>query len=679
MEILNYLGKFHPVVLHLPIGALYLTFCLVLLERFFKTKYTIPIRFGLLFSFAFSILSALLGYFLYLGDDFSGDLIDRHMWLGISTTVSIGGLLWMHKTSKYLNYFTPSFVFTVVLLSVTGHFGGQITHGSEYLKIPDFSKTTSVTSLDSINLYSSVVMPILDNKCVKCHNQNKSKGDLMLNSKEAILKGGESGQILVSFDASSSHLYNYPNLPMNDKMHMPPEGNVQLTENEIEILKIWIDKGANFDQYSALESFDTDQKEMVMSFMPSDLPIVDPPRKQDLEKLLELDFRLERNSITNNYIEAKFLGKVLKSKHIKALLKVKEQLIKLDLSHTNLNDNLISKFNSFENLKYLKINNTKITEKGLSSISSSVESLNLNENKLSFDGLKNLLEQKSLKAVYLWNTSINKDNQTELLGLSTAELNFGVSDFAKGVPLSIPKPISGQTMFSDSLKIEFYKSLGNPTIRYTLNGKDPDSLSSLYSKPFSISSSLTLKTKAFKEGWLDSKVGVMDFIKVEGILKNYVLKTTPDNRYRHPKKLFDGIIGDINFRDGHWNGFIRTSDYERGVNERNSGDLVLEIDLSDKNYNSIGFHALESIGAYIMFPESIELYDISLNSNKLIYSKKLPKSSLGAPNITKFFKVPILENPSKVKLVVKSNKELPKGHPAEGEYAWLFVDEILFL
>jgi hexosaminidase len=166
---------------------------------------------------------------------------------------------------------------------------------------------------------------------------------------------------------------------------------------------------------------------------------------------------------------------------------------------------------------------------------------------------------------------------------------------------------------------------------------------------------------------------------VEGILKNYVLKTTPDNRYRHPKKLFDGVIGGINFRDGHWNGFIRTKDYVKGINERNSGDLVLEIDLSDKKYSSIGFHSLESLGEYIMFPESIELYDISQNKNKLIYSKKLPKSSLGSPNITKFFKVPIFENPSKVKLVVKSNKKLPKGHPAEGEYAWLFVDEVLFL
>jgi hypothetical protein len=248
-------------------------------------------------------------------------------------------------------------------LSITGHFGGQITHGSEYLKLPDFSQTTKLTSIDSIALYKTIVMPILDNKCVKCHNQNKSKGDLMMNSKEAILKGGESGAILVSFDASSSHLYNYPNLPIDDKMHMPPEGNVQLTENEIKILKIWIDKGANFEEYSSLESFDEDQREVVMSFIPADLPIVDPPRKKDLEGLLELNFRLERNSITNNYVEAKFLGKNLKLKHLNALLKIKDQLIKLDLSNSNLNDNLVSKLNSLKNLKYLKINNTKITDR----------------------------------------------------------------------------------------------------------------------------------------------------------------------------------------------------------------------------------------------------------------------------------------------------------------------------
>ena len=143
---------------------------------------------------------------------------------------------------------------------------------------------------------------------------------------------------------------------MEDEMHMPPEGNSQLTENEIELLRIWIDKGAEFESFNSFVSLEKSEQEIINSFIKVDLEKVDPPRKKDLEKLLELNFRLERNSVSNNYLEAKFLGTVLKSKHLNALSKVKTQLIKLDLSNSNLNDNLIYDLKSFENLKYLKIN-----------------------------------------------------------------------------------------------------------------------------------------------------------------------------------------------------------------------------------------------------------------------------------------------------------------------------------
>lgn len=153
-EILDYLGKFHPVIVHLPIGALYLTFCLVLLEKFFKNSYTIPIRFGLLFSFVFAVLACLLGYFHSLGGDYSEDILDKHMWLGILTTLSIAVLLWAYKHSNYQKYFVPLFVFVIILLSITGHYGGSITHGKDYLKIPDFNEEVKIVKLDSINLYT---------------------------------------------------------------------------------------------------------------------------------------------------------------------------------------------------------------------------------------------------------------------------------------------------------------------------------------------------------------------------------------------------------------------------------------------------------------------------------------------------------------------------------------------
>ena len=46
----------------------------------------------------------------------------------------------------------------------------------------------------------------------------------------------------------------------------------------------------------------------------------------------------------------------------------------------------------------------------------------------------------------------------------------------------------------------------------------------------------------------------------------------------------------------------------------------------------------------------------------------------------KMYKMPLnKKNLDKVKLVITSNKKLPKGHAAEGEPAWLFVSEIIFL
>ena len=675
MEFLNYLGKFHPVILHLPIGALYLTFCLALLEKFFKSKYIIPIRFGLLFSFVFALISALLGFFLTLGDNFSGQIVDIHMWLGISTALFIGLLLWIHKTTKYSVVFFPLFTFTVILLSVTGHFGGQITHGKDYLKLPDLSISPS-TKIDSINLFTIAVKPIIDNKCVKCHNQNKSKGGLKLTTKNEILKGGDSGVIFTSFDPSSSHLYNYPRLPMDDKMHMPPEGNKQLSKDEIEILRIWIERGGLFDKTESLDSFSEKDQSFLIPLLKSDQIIVEPPAIKDLENLVNLNFRVERNSASNNFIDVKFLGDVITSKHVNALRKVKDQLIKLDLSNTSLDDNLILKLKNLKNLKYLKVNDTKLTDEGLAYLTPSLESLILNNNKVSFKGVVKLLEQVKLKNLYLWNTPLSSQDQQKLVESYSTNFNFGVKDFAKGVPLSNPIPISDQTLFADSLQFEFYKSVGDPEIRYTLNGIEPDLSSLIYDKPIIIKSSVTLKAKAFKEGWLESSVSTIDLVKVEGILENYSLKTKPDNRYSHPEKLFDGIIGDTDFRSGNWNGFLSKENSTASVDH---GDLILEVNDLNGKYSSIGFHALESLGAYIMFPEKIELYDISSENEKLIYSKAVSKSKLGAPIISKFFKIPINGNPSKIKLVVKSNKKLPKGHPAEGQFAWLFVDEVLFL
>lgn len=679
-EILKYLGKFHPVILHLPIGALYFTFILVIFEKFLKDNFSSAIRMGLLFSFVFAVISCFLGYFLSLSGDYGEDILNLHMYLGIATAIFNGVLLYMHKQNFLKEQFVSFFGLTIILLTVTGHFGGSMTHGEDFLKLPEPKENFVINIKDSINIYTDVIRPVLDAKCVKCHNQSKSNGKLLLTNSTEILNGGKSGSIINSNNALESHMYTYLTLPIDDKLHMPPKGNSQLKKYEIELFKYWIDSGANFDSFTIIENEQEEVVRNLASFFPKPDMIVVPPKANHLDNLQKLNFRLERNSMENNLVEAKFLGKKIENKHISALLRIKNQLIKLDLSHTDLNDNLLTKLKSLKFLKYLKINNTNVSDRGLSTVNKNIESLNLNNTGVTFEGVVSYLENSNLKNAYLWNTKIDSDQQKILKNKYQLELNFGVMDFAQDMPLTPPLVNSEQTLFKDSLMVEIYKTLGNPEIRYTLNGEEPDSLSLLYDGPIKIEKSLTFKAKAYKSGWKPSNSIIVDYVKTAGIIDSYRLKTFPNPAYKNVQKLFDGITADTNFRSGDWNGFIKNED-DTGKSKLNSGDLVLEIDIPKKNdISSIGIQALTFMNDHITYPEKIELFDISNNKEELLYSESVPKSPVFEVPDLKWFKVPLEnKNTEKVKLVIYSNKKLPKGHVAEGKYAWLFVSEIIFM
>ena len=85
------------------------------------------------------------------------------------------------------------------------------------------------------------------------------------------------GDIIKANSVSESRLYTYLNLPLNDKMHMPPDGNVQLTENEKELIKYWIEKGADFYNYKKIS--DDGYSKEILNYLPNEKLIVDPPKK----------------------------------------------------------------------------------------------------------------------------------------------------------------------------------------------------------------------------------------------------------------------------------------------------------------------------------------------------------------------------------------------------------------
>ena len=702
-EIVKYLGNFHPVVLHLPIGAFLFTLLLFAYQKFTNIKLTIPIRLGLIFSFTSAIVSSILGYILQFYGEYDNSLVNFHMWLAVLTTLLIGLIYFLHKKNEDNKYIAHSFVSAVIFMTVTGHYGGSITHGKDYLKLPEINQTVRFVSYDSIHVYNDVVSSIIDSKCVKCHNMSKSKGGLMLTSEGEMIKGGENGKIFLSNNSSDSKLYTYLNLPLNDKMHMPPDGNSQLTENEKNIIKMWIDSGAQFDGFTKI--VDDDYSNEILNYLPPLVASVDPPSKNSLIKLIENNFRIERISIESNFIDLKYDGKSFGSKQFNLLLKVSENIQRLDLSNIDFSMINSTKLKKLKNLKYLNLTNTNFNSEDLYSIPETVQILILSKNNIEPENLLEISSRPQLKKVFAYNTVSDHELKKSLADQSNNKIYFGISlqDFSslEGFPLEKPiieangieinpnpitdiNPKFNRTLFVDSISVKVIEAISQPLYRYTTDETQPDSLSSVYNGPLVFTKSGNFNVKAFKKGYRTSIAKSFYFDKIKSKINSYNLLTKAIDPYNNDI-LFDGQLASLDFRDGKWNGFIHEEDEEKAKQQgriENSGNLIVDFELPlNKNISEIAISCMESINnGFILLPETISLYDITDDDEELISYLKIPKSTVGEADSKRVFKLSLKsQNIQKVRLKIESNRKLPKGHVAEGQPGWLFIDEIYVL
>ena len=103
----------------------------------------------------------------------------------------------------------------------------------------DSSRTSTTFTSDQLRLYESEVKPILTQHCLKCHGGSpKIRGGFRLDSREAILRGGDLGPAATPGDPSHSLLVKAINF---DELEMPPAG--KLPAREIEILTRWVKEG----------------------------------------------------------------------------------------------------------------------------------------------------------------------------------------------------------------------------------------------------------------------------------------------------------------------------------------------------------------------------------------------------------------------------------------------------
>jgi uncharacterized membrane protein len=453
-EWLSFIGRFHPLAVHLPIGFLVLIVFFEILNKFSKVTISSEIlTISLLVTAISASFACFLGYFLSDEGGYNEEILEEHQWQGIG----LAGLSWLsylvhsnwlrEKFDFAKHLYLPVLIFSFVLMIVAGHHGGNLTHGDAYLTentpnpfrswlgfpkksdVPKNENGTKILNPTEAQVFQDIIKPIFKQKCEQCHNANKMKGDLRMDDIKLFIKGGKHGVIFKANDIQGSEFIKRILLPESDEEHMPPKGKTQITENELIILKWWIEQGASFDKKVTQLSVSNEVKPILASVGIGDKKNVLTEIKQDkytveesilaknvdaveisvIEKVKNLGGLVLPLSQNNNYVEVTFLNNPKFSDIDASIIAIAPvQTLWLKLSKTQISDNSIEFIMKLPNLTRLHLENTKITDNAMNSINvlQNLEYLNLIETNITDASVQNLSKLKNLKKLYLWKTKI---------------------------------------------------------------------------------------------------------------------------------------------------------------------------------------------------------------------------------------------------------------------------------
>lgn len=435
-DLIIFFGRFHPLVVHLPIGFLLLAVIIALVSRREKYKVLAPaLDFILLLGAVSAALACILGFMLSWGGGYDPDSLFWHQWMGILLAVLSFVLYWIGvkkiKIPKYL-YQNRHFAFwgLLLILAFTGHLGGNLTHGSDYLLqyAPDPLRVLAglepksiprppVAVLDSADIFLDVVHPMIQSKCQSCHNPDKKKGELLLTNYEEMLKGGEEGPSVVPGDLNKSLLYQRVTLPETHDDYMPAEGKPGLDDDEIALLQWWIENDAPPTMQLAdmkMESNLAAKFERVLGISTSESRLPDnevaAADSVALNRAIDEGFVIKQIIPGSNFLEVRlpFTGQSLNDLDVSVLLPLKDQIVWMDFSQGEVGDEDLAIIGQMKPISRLNLSNNPISDKGVAHLKSltEIQYLNLYGTQVSDEGLNTLKALEKLKSLYLWQTQV---------------------------------------------------------------------------------------------------------------------------------------------------------------------------------------------------------------------------------------------------------------------------------
>ena len=679
---LQVMGRMHTLLLHFPITllVLYIFWTLVVDKKNNTNELVKNIGNWLLLISAFTAaFAALMGLFLSKEDGYDADALQWHKWSGIS--IAIITSLWYAykekiKNSKGLN--TSVAVISLAAIIFTGHQGAEISHGQNYLLAPVLpEKQEQKVLMENAIVYANMVQPILKTKCYSCHNTSKAKGQLVMETEELLLKGGKNGKLWDSTAADYGLLLSRLHLPVDAKKHMPPTGKPQLTEQETQILYSWIKAGANF-KTKVIDLAATDTLRLIANAIFNTIETDDydfAAADEKKVKNLNTNYRnVAPLAKTSPALGAEFFSaQSYLSEQLKELLTVKEQVVSLSLNKMPVKDEELKTISQFSNLRKLNLSFTNITGTTLNELSKLKElrQLSLSGTIVKKDDILKLSSLKKLSHLFIWNTALT---ETDIAALKNAMKDIAFEKGFKGdttiLKLNAPILLNEEQIINTPITLKLKHYINGVSIRYTLDGTEPDSITSKeYSNDIMLTQNTTVKAKAFKKGWLSSAVMEGYFFSSKYKPDSVVNLLPADEQYKGDgaKTLIDLVKGEANnFKSGKWLGF-----------KKNKMESLLLFN-APVNVKSVTLSALIDIGGYIMPPVTIEVWGGNEARHlKLLRLVTPEQPTVIQPGYLKAFQLSFKPATVKyLKIVAVPVSKLPAWHPGKGDKGWVFADEV---
>lgn len=675
-------GRMHTMLLHFPLVLLilYITWMLFMGKRATENEFTRHIsEFLLLFSALTAAISALMGLFLSKEEGFDTSLVNWHKWGGVALSLlSFGWFAWREKINRLTGFRISVSLACLLLLVLTGHQGATITHGKNYLLAPvSPEKKTPAVLMEEAEVYMDMVRPVLESKCMSCHNAQKAKGQLSMETEALLVIGGKNGKLWDTTAAGFGLLLNRVHLDHEDKKHMPPKGKPQLTDQEIQLLYLWIKSGAGF-KTRVMDLPETDSIRIIahsrfntIETDDYDFTAADETKVKNLNNNYRVVSALAMNSPALG--ASFFSAPAYTTEQLKDLLDVKKQLISLNLTGMPVKDEELKTISEFSNLRKLNLSFTSISGKYLEELNKLKElrQLSLSGTVVKKEDIHKLKGLKKLSRLYLWNTGLSEADMNQMAAtLKGVVVEKGFTGDTTVLKLTPPVLLNEEQIITDPIVLRLKHYVNGVHIHYTLDGTEPDSIKSPeYKNNTTLTRNMTVKAKAFKQGWISSDIMETYFFSAKYRVDSVINLLPPEEQYKGdgPGTLTDLIKGEAgNFKSGKWLGY-----------RKNKMESLLQFS-SPVTVSSVTLSTLVDIGGYIMPPVSIEVWGGEEAGQLKLLSRLTPQQPLKVvPAYLKAFELsfsPVLLK--YIKIVAVPVAKLPPWHPGKGDKGWIFADEV---